>query len=149
MALNPVGRFARQKMVILPSDIPAVLMERIEFAYPGPALFSATETDEWPPGILEHLVGRGILRPAHRVNALCCPGCDWLCHKPVVVRKSSADPLPFIACDEQPDHGRIFVPLRSLAQYTATLAGIACFISELMALEPPRSSRGGAVFKLS
>ena len=148
MALNPVGRFARLKMVISPSDIPAVLIERIEFAYPGPALFSATETDEWPPRILQHLVGRGILRPAPRANALCCPGCDLHYDKPVVVRTTKTGRLAFIACDEEPDHGRVSVALQTLAQHTATLAGIAFFISELMALGPPRSSIGGAVFRL-
>ena len=135
-------------MVVRPFDIPAVLVERIEFAYPEPALFSGTEIDEWPLEVLQHLLGRCVLRPAHRASALCCPGCGRHCHKPVVVRNTKMGPLAFIACDEEPDHGRISVPLQSLAQYTATLAGIASLISELMALAPPRSSAGGAVLML-
>ena len=135
-------------MVARPSDLPDVLIERIEFAYPEPALFSATETDEWPPGILEHFVSLGILRPAHRASALYCPGCDWHCHKPVVVRKTKTAPLAFVSCNEEPDHGQISIPLQSLAQYTAILASIASFISELMALGPSRASGGGGLFLL-
>jgi hypothetical protein len=134
--------------VARPSNLPAVLIERIEFAYPEPALFSATETDEWPPGNLERLVSLGIPRPTHRASALYCPGCDWHCHKPVVVRKTKTVPLAFVSCNEEPDHGQIPIPLQSLAQYTATLASIASFISELMALGPPRSSGGGGLLLL-
>jgi hypothetical protein len=114
-------------MVVKPADIPVILAERIEVAYPAPALFSTAETDEWPTGILEHLRGCGILQQSHRTDSVVCPGCEWQCHKAVVVRSMSAAPRrqAYIICDEEPGHGRISVPLRSLVQYSATLAGVS------------------------
>jgi hypothetical protein len=103
-------------MAVRSSDIPALLVERIEAAHPEPALFSRTETDGWPQGALDHLVDRGFLRLAHRAESVVCPGCEWQCHKAVVVRKAkgSPEPLALIDCDEAPDHGHVFIPLRSL-----------------------------------
>jgi hypothetical protein len=132
-------------MAVRLTDIPTLLVERVEAAHPEPALFSAAETDAWPSGILEHLLRRSVLRPTHRAEWILCPGCEWQCHKPVVVRTTSKGSklLAFVACDEEPDHGRISVPLQSLTQYSATLLGMSAFMSELMKLGSPRSTAAG------
>jgi hypothetical protein len=131
-------------------DIPALLVERIEAAHPEPAVFSEVEADDWPPGALAYLRGADILRPATRAEAMPCPGCDWQCHKAVLVRSTSKarEPQAFIVCDEEPNFGRIAVGLRSLGQYRATLASIAAVVSWLMDLERPRSSAAGVFILL-
>jgi hypothetical protein len=63
----------------------------------------------------------------------------------VRVASKATEPLAFISCDEEPDHGRISVPLRSLTQYSATLAGMTAFISGLLKLGSPRSSAAGVL----
>ena len=137
-------------MAVKRGDIAVILTERIEASHPAPALFTTAETDEWPARILEHLLGCGILQQAHRAGSTLCPGCEWQCHKTVVVRTTSPGPRPqaFITCDEEPDHGRITVPLRSLIQYGATLAGLSSFIAGMTKLGPLRSSPTGASFLL-
>ena len=128
------------------ADIPGIIAERIEAAHPRPALFSAAETDDWPNGALDHLLEDGILQRAQRAEAVMCPGCDWQCHKPVIVRTLGAGPSrhAFIVCDEQPDHGRQPVTLRSLDQYSATIDGLSIFLADQMVYGPPRSSPHGA-----
>ena len=71
-------------MAVRVTDIPAIILERIEVAHPAPALFSAAEIDDWPDGSLDHLRECGILQTAQRAEAIVCPGCSWQCHKPVV-----------------------------------------------------------------
>ena len=55
-------------MTIATSDIPRILIERIEESHPGPALFSAGETDEWPPEVFDALLNCGVLQPAIRAR---------------------------------------------------------------------------------
>jgi hypothetical protein len=136
-------------MAVKVADISTILVERIEVAHAAPAMFSAAETDEWPIGVLEHLLKCGVLQRAARTQIVLCPGCEWQCYKPVVVRRVSAGTTQaFITCDEEPDHGRISVPLQSLNQYSATLAGISDFIAGLMKLGTPQSSPSGTSFLL-
>jgi hypothetical protein len=139
-------------MPVRVADISTILVERIEACHPAPALFSAAETNEWPTGVLEHLLTCGVLLRAARAQTMLCPGCEWQCHKPVVVRTVRTAPRTqaFIACDEEPDHGRISVPLPSLNQYSATLASLSGFFAGLMgrARGPPQSSPSGASFLL-
>src|SRR5262245_30838520 len=139
-------------MAVKVADISAILVERIEASHPAPALFSAAETDEWPTGVLQHLLTCGVVQLAARARTLLCPGCEWECHKPVVIRTMTAGPrtLAFIACDEEPDHGRISVPLQSLNQYSATLARLSGFIAGLMerGRKPLQSSPSSASFLL-
>ena len=132
------------------ADIPAIILERIEAVYPGPALFSAAEIDDWPNGSLDHLRDCGILRPAQRAEAVVCPGCGWQCHKPVVVRslRAGVGKRAFVVCDEEPDYGRIAVNLRSLDQYRATIDGLSVFLAAQMDLGPPRPSPSGTIVEL-
>ena len=135
-------------MVISPSDIPAVLMERIEFAYPGPALFWQQKPMSGPPEFSSTLLVE-VFYDRHLARTLCAVrAATGTVTSPLWFARQKRGGLAFIACDEEPDHGRVSVALQSLAQHTATLAGIAFLISELMALGPPRSSVSGAVFKL-
>ena len=137
-------------MTIKLTDIPVLLVERIESAHPAPALFSATETDDWPEGTRGHLQACGILRYAQRAEAVVCPGCSWQCHKPVVVRtgRTRTGTQAFIVCDEEPDHGRQPVAARSLDQYRATLDGLSACLAVEIARKSLGSSRHGASFLL-
>jgi hypothetical protein len=127
------------------ADVARILLERIEASHPAPALFSPVETDEWPAKCLSVLVKCGLLKSGGRAESLWCPGCEWQCHKTVVVRTAGAHlrNQAFVTCDEEPGHGRISVPLRSLEQYAATLSGVSGFIAGQMALGPPRSLVAG------
>ena len=112
-------------MAIKTADIHRILIERIEGSHPAPALFSATEIDEWPAEALDALLNCGVLQPASRAESAWCPGCEWQCHKTVVVRTGLNSPQTeaFITCDEEPDLGRIAVPTRNLAQYGTSSFG--------------------------
>lgn len=131
-------------------EIPSIVLERIESTHPSPALFAADETDEWPPGVLLSLVERSLLRETARSKAITCPGCEWQCHKNVVVRKPSerAQKWAFITCNEEPDLGRISVLPESLTQYAATLPSIAAFIAGALQLGSPRPSSSGSSYLL-
>jgi hypothetical protein len=137
-------------MAVKLTDIPALLVERIESAYPAPALFSAVETDDWPEGTLSHLQACGILRYAQRAEVVVCPGCSWQCHKLVVVRSTgtSTGRQAFIVCDEDPDHGRQPVTARSLDQYGATIDGLSAYLAGVVGRKPLASSRHGTSFLL-
>ena len=117
------------EMPITGADIASILVERIERSHPAPALFSSAETDEWPAAALDALLECGIVQQEDRAELVWCPGCEWQCHKNVVVRTSHAlqGTEAFITCNEEPDHGRISVPPRSLVQYGATLSGVSRF----------------------
>ncbi len=129
-------------MAVKISDIPAILVERIEAAYPAPGHFSAIEIDDWPARALPHLLNTGVLQVADRAEAIVCPGCEWQCHKAVVVRtvgpRSTSRAL--INCDEEPAHGRVPVPMRNLTRYRATLSSISSCIAVLMKVEPLRTA---------
>jgi hypothetical protein len=130
-------------MTIATSDIPNILIERMESAHPAPTLFSAQETSEWPAEVVDVLLFFGVIRPAVRVDSLWCPGCEWQCHKPVVSRTRA-----FIICDEEPGLGRIAIPAPSLVQYGATLSGVCGSIAGRMALGAPTPSAAGVSFLL-
>jgi hypothetical protein len=132
-------------MTVKMTDIPALLVERIESAHPAPALFSATETDDWPAGSLGNLQACGILRYAQRAEVVVCPGCSWQCHKPVVVRSGGTRTggQAFIVCDEEPDYSRQPVSRRGLDQYSATVYGLSACLAGETGWRPPGSSRHG------
>jgi hypothetical protein len=137
-------------MAIKATDIHRILIERIEASHPTPALFSATETDEWPTEALNALLNCGVLQPANRAESTWCTGCEWQCHKTIVVRTrvSSSQTEALITCNEEPDLGRITVPMRNLDQYRTTLAAVSKFIAGQMAFGDPRPSAAGAAFLL-
>ena len=138
------------QMAVTAADIARILGERIEGSHPAPALFSATETDEWPAQVLHVLLECGVLKPTNRAESVWCPGCERQCYKSVVVRTlgGRTPSAAFITCDEEPGHGRIAVPLPSLVQHAATLSGVCGFLAGQMQLGPPRSSAAGACFLL-
>ena len=150
MTLSPDGRSTRPQMAVRLTDIPALLVERVEAAHPAPAFFLLAEMDEWPKGVWEHLQAAGFLRSDGFADACVCPGCDWQCHKSICIRRATTGAArhAYIHCDEEPRHGLIFVSLGSLTRYRATLAGMSAFISGLMKLGPPRSSALGGSFLL-
>jgi hypothetical protein len=135
-------------MTIATSDIPDILIERIEEAHPGPALFSAWETGEWPAEVLDVLLHCGVLRPASRADSSWCPGCEWHCHKPVVSRTITDHPeiRAFIICDEEPGLDRISIPAPSLVQYGATLSAVCGFVAGRMAPWCSRAIGGWGLF---
>jgi len=137
-------------MAVTRADLPTIILERIEGSYPGPALFSASEIDDWPQGSLDHLRIHRILHAVQRAEAAVCPGCSRQCHKPVVVRNGGAGVgrRAFIVCDEEPDFGRQPIDLSSLDQYRATVGGLCVLLADQMGLGRVRSSPSGVSFLL-
>ena len=136
-------------MAIKAADIPNILVERIEAAHPAPGHFSAGETEDWPTGVLEHLLNAGVLQVANRAEVVVCPGCEYQCQKAVVVRISARrERRAFINCDEEPAHGRVPINLRSLEQYSITLGLMASMLSALLGFGTPRASKAGAQYGL-
>jgi len=122
-------------MAIKPRDFPRILVERLEASHPAPAIFDADETSEWPDGIVHALLRSGLLQEARRPTTLVCDGCNWSCDKPVIVRKlvASGRTRAFIQCDEEPDLGRIQVPMERLRGYRLVLRMLDRFIQNAVA----------------
>jgi hypothetical protein len=129
-------------MAATASDLPRAFVERIEAAHPAPAIFVGDEVAEWPDGALEILMRVGLLRETRRASTVMCDGCEWSCVKPIVVRIKSSDRsrAAFITCDEEPDLGRIAVPLERLAQYRTTIGAMARFLARALNISRDRHS---------
>jgi hypothetical protein len=134
-------------MAIKPRDIPCSLVERLEASHPESATFYADETDEWPEGIVPSLIKSGLLQETRRATALVCDGCNWSCDKPVIVRKLavSGRTRAFIQCDEEPNLGRIQVPMERLRGYRLVLQMLDRFIQKaIAALGGPAACRSAS-----
>ena len=110
-------------------DIGRVIIDRLEAAFPKPAIFSADEILEWPDDVLPALETADFLQETERAAAVICDGCHWGCHKPVAVRKRSAGQTPhaYIICDEEPNLGRIELSWGRIRQYRTSLNSLADF----------------------
>jgi hypothetical protein len=126
-------------MAVKVADLPSIVLERIEAAFPEPAFFDALETESWPDGALRSLVDSRLLQRASRSTSVLCDGCELNCCKPIVVRISSTNRSvrAFVNCDEEPDLGRILVPLERLKRYRLTLAMLATFIRQALGISSP------------
>jgi hypothetical protein len=115
-------------------DIPSILVERIGFAHPAPACFTAMEARDWADGVFRYLVERRILYEASRTKSMVCPGCERDCHKPVVVRvlEGEARSKAFIQCDEEPALGRIPIAFEMLTRWHASRSSLGSFVSEAL-----------------
>jgi len=126
-------------MAIVETDLPGIVVERLEAYYPAPAIFTADEIADWPNGALDSFEAAGLLQSADRAEFVMCDGCHLCCFKQVVFRKPKAGARAFIVCDEEPDFGRIGVAIERLQQYRSTLRLLAQFLRnslELTALAP-------------
>lgn len=138
-------------MAIRHPDIPQILIERIEASHPEPALFDVGEIETWPTDVAAQLCGRP-LKSTNRATTIGCDGCDWLCRKPVVVRRaqSSGSARGFILCDEVPNLGRIPVDIERLKQFSLSLEGLrkeiqTWLISQLNHFRPLKSQDLGII----
>lgn len=136
--------------LLRPEKVLPALFERIAVEHPSPSRFSIGDTEDWPDGVLLALVDARLLTPAPRSNEVYCGGCDWRCHKPVVVRRPAGGdaPVAFIVCDEAPDYGRVPVAMQDLASYQTSLAAVADFVANALAIGPVRRSASGAAYLL-
>ena len=130
------------------ADLIAALLDRLGTAHPAPAMFSNDEIIDWPDGALDQLVKDGVARPTNRADSIVCPGCEWLCHKPVIVRSTGAGLRAVIRCDEEPSHGPISVSLARLTRHEITAATIAATVARLLNLSAPKPSISGSIFGL-
>lgn len=135
-------------MAIKARDVPAIIVERIQAAHPARAYFSAGETNDWPVGVLPTLMKQGAIVEADRASAVDCPGCEWQCHKNVEVHKAGSVTRAFVMCDEEPDHGRITVPLVALRRFVTDLRVMSNVIAHSLDIGPPRVSQGLASYAL-
>ena len=135
-------------MAIKARDVPTILVERIEAAHPAAALFGADEIDDWPGEVLSALLRQGIVLETDRAEVATCPGCEWQCHKRVIVRKAGDTSRAFIMCDEEPDNGRVSVSLSSLASFASDLRALGRFAASALGIGPPKVSRNLAAFAL-
>lgn len=135
-------------MAVSANDIATILIERIEAAYPGPAYFSADETDDWPAELLSCLLSQRLVAVAERAEAITCMGCEWQCHKHVEIRMADAKVRAFIKCDEAPCHGRVPVDLRQLQRFETGLRMFGDFLGSVLRSDCGRISRGEAAYVL-
>jgi hypothetical protein len=135
-------------MAVKAADIPGILLKRVAEAAPNSAVFDADELAEWPGGVVDALFHAGLLQGAPRATEVFCDGCEWRCLKPVVVRTTpnGARPRAFVHCDEEPDLGRIPVPLERLRRYRASVTMIAALAARSLGLDPSaKADRDGSI----
>lgn len=148
MALSPSSLTVLATMAIKTCDVPTILVERIETTHPAPALFSAVETQDWPEEVLPALLRQGVVAEADRAEAIMCPGCEWQCNKRVVVRKLGDTSRGFIMCDEEPQQGRVPVPMASLKRVKATLLTLGQIVAGELDIGPPKLLRSPGAYSL-
>lgn len=119
-------------MVLGARDVLRALIERIEAAHPAPALFDAGECEDWDADAFGNLLASGVLvRSSTRTASTICRGCEWHCSKPVDVRRTRAGVTrAFIVCDEEPEYGRIPVPIGRLALFSASLRSLSLALAQ-------------------
>ncbi len=125
-------------MAIEPWNIPLLVVERIAYSHPAPAVFSADEAAGWPDGALSLLLDTAVLIEAgSRTTNAECPGCEEHCIKSVVVRMAADNTKhAFVLCDEAPDLGRIELPIHSLITYATSLHALAVALARKLPSEP-------------
>lgn len=129
-------------MAVRAPEVAAVLLDRLGAAFPAPALFSHDETTDWPPGLLAALLDVRILQPtAEHVAPVVCPGCEWQCPKPIVIRTGRRTTRAFVVCDEPPALGRVEISLNDLRHYQVTLRSVADFLCHSLEQPPPQRQR--------
>jgi hypothetical protein len=128
--------------VVKTADIPAIVLDRIADRSPQHAVFDSDEVSAWPEWVLQALLTAGLVQEMSRAGEVFCDGCEWHCLKPVVVRISpnSRKSRAFVACDEEPDLGRIEVAPKRLKRYIATIRVIGSFVARSLRLKPPATS---------
>lgn len=119
-------------MSISEADLPAIIVERLAAYYPAPAIFGADEIADWPDDITAGLELSGLLKPAHRADIVMCDGCHWGCYKQVVFRPGITAARAFIICDEEPNLGRIGVPIERLRQLQCSLKSTRAVLAQFL-----------------
>jgi len=117
-----------QAMTINRLDVPRFLLERVKASYPAPAYFTAQEFVDWPHEALRSLQEQELVQSAGLADVWMCEGCHWCCFKPVIVKRQTWSRSAFIVCDEEPDLGRIGVPLGQLQRYRSSISLLATFL---------------------
>ena len=135
-------------MAITPRDISAILVDRIEAAWPAPGYFDVSETDDWPAEVLPALLNQRIIIEVSRSEAITCPGCEWQCHKAVVVRQAGNGTRAFIFCNEEPDLGRVPVFLDRLQRFATDLKALATLFADKLKVDPPKASKNQSAYML-
>lgn len=94
-------------------DIPTSVFDR---ATSPQAVISADEASAWPPGLLNDLVQRGIVKATDNAQAVTCDACGHDHVEPVTYLPGALDGevRAFIPC---PDVGRVRVDLNRLRQW--------------------------------
>jgi hypothetical protein len=123
--------------VVKTAEIPAIVLDRIADCSPQHALFDADEVLIWPAWVLQALLAAGLFQETSRAIEIFCDGCEWGCLKPVIVRTipNGGKSRAFVACDEEPDQGRVEVAPERLKRYVATVGLAARFISRSLKLK--------------
>lgn len=122
-------------MAIRATDLPQILLDRLGAAAPSPAIFAADELMEWPACAVEVLRRCRLLEETNRATSVVCDGCERGCMKPVAVRArpgGERGARAFVACDEEPDLGRIPVEHQRLLRYSTSLTRLAAFLASAL-----------------
>lgn len=99
------------------SEVPDFIIQR---ARDSAAVFSGDEVATWPPGLLNGMLSRGVLRPDENAKSVSCDGCG---HDHVEVVQFVESPpgsglRAYISC---PELGRVPVSLSRLRRWTVEL----------------------------
>ena len=90
----------------------------------------------WPSWMLTGAGSAELFQETSRATEVFCDGCEWGCLKTVIVRAlPNGQTRAFVACDEEPDLGRIAVAPERLKRYIATVDFAARFIARSLRIE--------------
>ncbi len=95
-------------------ECPLFIVER---AQSNNCLFTSDEVAQWPVGLLDELVSKGVLRSAQPAKSITCDSCgdDHIECVEYVKSSLNSELRAYISC---PAVGRVFVPLARLQQWT-------------------------------
>lgn len=129
-----------------PQAILSGLLRRLDDEHDGASLFGADWVGDWPPGLLDELLARGLIQPAEPARFVRCPGCHDD-HVEQVEYVSYPDEVrAFVHC---PELGRALVMPETLLRWRVDGAGLARVIRESLGLSGHLAERSqGRVWHL-
>jgi hypothetical protein len=122
------------------------IFNRLAYSETGQAIFSASESVEWPDGALDGLTEAGLLASAQPARVIECRGCEENCVMPVhVFPAEGARPArAYIACDKRDTVGRVPVDMAQLRQWQISGAMLAETMTRLFGFtKPPKEDVAG------
>jgi hypothetical protein len=118
-------------------EIPSLVLDRAKAPQP---VFSADEVADWPPGLLEDLVQRGIIKAIDNSQSIACDACGHDHVEPIICLPGASDGeiRSFISC---PEVGPVPVELNRLRQWAVDKSKLDIILAATLNADSKDGSR--------